>query len=137
MLSDEKSFIKRCYQYIIITACVVALIIAFVLPNCIYKRWPLNVLESLFILNLGAVSGLLAIFCCINSIIPHSKFSYKPYYFVYPSVTLTMVLFAGILIYVPLHEAAEILLLVSKGINGRLKLLRLRKFHDEEETKAR
>ena len=99
VLSDEKSFIKPCYQCIIITACVVALIIAFVLPSCIYKRWPLNVLESLFILNLGVVSGLFAIFCCINSITPHSKFSYKPQYFVYPSVTLTMVLFAGILIY--------------------------------------
>ena len=83
--------------YIIITACVVIQIIAFVLPNRVYKQWPLNVLESTFILNLGVIAGLLAIFCHTNSIT--SQPTYQSYYFVYPSVTLTMVSFACILSY--------------------------------------
>ncbi len=95
LLIDKNNF----NLYIIITACVVTQIIAFLFPNRIYKRWPLNVLESLFILNLGVVSGLLATFCRTNSIDSQPKFNYQPYYFVYPSVTLTMVLFAGILLY--------------------------------------
>ena len=130
--------------YIIITACVVTQIIAFVLPNRVYKRWPLNVLEFLFILNLGVVSGLLATFCRANFITPQPKFNYQSYYFVYPSVTLTMVLFAGILTYHCMKQLKSYLWcqkLNAFVINNRTaKLLRFKTFnvkkesHDEEES---
>ena len=130
--------------YIIITACVVILIIAFVLPNRVYKRWPLNVLESAFILNLGIVAGLLVIFCRTNSIT--SQPNYQPYYFVYPSVTLTMVLFAGILAYHCMKQLrsyrwCQKLSVIVITNNKRLKLCWIfRRFsvrsesHGEEET---
>ena len=125
--------------YIIITACVVIQIIAFVLPNGVYKRWPLNVLESSFIINLGVVSGLLASFCNTNSIIT-SQPTYQPYYFVYPSVVLTMVLFAGILTYHCVEQLKSYqwyqklrLFIITKG---RVKLRRLKRSKEshEEET---
>ena len=79
--------------HITITACVVILIFAFVSPNGIYKCW-LNILEFSFFVNLGVVSGLVALFChsqLATSSDPHTA------YFVYPSVAIVMILFACIL----------------------------------------
>ena len=81
--------------YIIIAACVLILIIALVLPNGVYNRWTLNVLESTFFINLGMVCGLVAIF---SPDIKYTSDTTTPY-IVYPSVALTMALFVGILIY--------------------------------------
>ena len=124
--------------YIIIAACIVTQIIALVLPNRVYKRWPLNVLESLFILNLGIVSGLLAAFCRTDSITSRPK--YQPYYFVYPSVTLTMVLFAGILLY---HCTKQLnsyrwfkKLKISIINNRRVKHLRFKTFNVNNEPQS-
>ena len=82
--------------YIIITTCVVVLIGAFVLPNGVYRRRTLNILESIFILNLAIVSGRLVYHShSMSNFIEWTQYIY----IVYPSVALTMVLFAGILIY--------------------------------------
>ena len=80
--------------HITTAACIVILVFAFVSPNGVYKRWPLNVLEFSFFVNLGVVSGLVAMFCR-----PKSSFTFQlnPACFVYPSVAVAMLLFAGIL----------------------------------------
>ena len=83
--------------YIIITTCVVIVIIAFILPNRVYKLWPLNVLELIFFVNLGVISSLLVIVNYQNKAFDESvKWAQ---YIVYPSVTITMLLFAMILTY--------------------------------------
>ena len=127
--------------YIIIAACVVLLIIALVLPNAVYRRWPLNVLETTFFLNLGIVSGL-------TGLLGHPKKGpARTQYFVYPSVSLTMVLFSGVLLY---HCAKQLrsypccqklkLPVISGILNRRLKCKRFRRpdiqseRHEQEET---
>ena len=72
-------------------ACIVILIFAFVSPNGVYKQWPLNILESFFIINLGILSGLVMLFSH-----PHTE-SGNALYFVYPSISTVMVLFGCIL----------------------------------------
>ena len=74
-------------------ACIIILIFAFVSPHGVYKQWPLNVLESVFIINLGMLSGLVTLFC-------HPRTAGgNTLYFVYPSITIVMVLFTCILSY--------------------------------------
>ena len=80
--------------HITMAACIVVLVLAFVSPHGVYKHWPLNILEFSFLVNLGVVSGLVAIFCHPKSAV---IFQFNPAYFVYPSVTLAMLLFAGVL----------------------------------------
>ena len=80
--------------HIITAACIVVLVLAFVSPHGVYKRWPVNILEFSFLVNLGVVSGLVAILCCPKSAV---IFQFNPVYFVYPSVTVSMLLLAGIL----------------------------------------
>ena len=77
--------------HIATAACVVILIFAFVSPTGVYKRWPLNVLEFSFIINLGILSTLVATFC--HSSGPHVSS------FVIPSVAIAMFLFACIVLY--------------------------------------
>ena len=72
-------------------ACVVILIFAFVSPNGVYKHWLLNVLEFSFLVNLGILSTLVATFC--HSSGPHASS------FVYPSIAISIVLFACIVLY--------------------------------------
>ena len=77
--------------HITTAACVVILIFAFVSPNGVYKRWPLNILEFSFLVNLGILSTLVATFC-------HSSGSHASS-FVYPSVAIVMFLFVCIIMY--------------------------------------
>ena len=77
--------------HIATAACVVILIFAFVSPTGVYKRWPLNVLEFSFIINLGILSTLVATFC--HSSGPHVSS------FVIPSVAIAMFLFPCIVLY--------------------------------------
>ena len=77
--------------HIATAACVVILIFAFVSPTGVYKRWPLNVLEFSFFINLGILSTLVATFC--HSSGPHASS------FVIPSVAIAMFLFACIVLY--------------------------------------
>ena len=77
--------------HIATAACVVILIFAFVSPSGVYKRWPLNVLEFSFFINLGILSTLVATFC--HSSGPHASS------FVIPSVSIAMFLFACIVLY--------------------------------------
>ena len=80
--------------HITTATCIVILVFAFVSPNGVYKRWPLNVLEFSFLVNLGVVSGLVAMFCRPKS---SFAFQFNPTYFVYPSVAIAILLLAGIL----------------------------------------
>ena len=84
--------------HITTAACVVVLIFAFVSPNGVYKRWPLNILEFSFIVNLGVVSGLVAIFCSAHTQ-TWPSFQAHASYFVYPSVTVVIILFVCILLF--------------------------------------
>ena len=77
--------------HITTAACVVILIFAFVSPSGVYKKWPLNVLEFSFLVNLGVLSTLVATFCHPSG--PHASS------FVYPSVAIAMLLFACIILY--------------------------------------
>ena len=80
--------------HITTAACVMILVFAFVSPNGVYKRWPLNILEFSFFINLGIVSTLVATFCHLRELSgPH------PSVFVYPSVAIVMVLFSCIISY--------------------------------------
>ena len=122
--------------YIIITTCVVVLIGAFVLPKGVYRRRTLSILESSFILNLGIVSGCLVYYSNKHSS-SMSRSIERTQYIVHPSVALTMVLFAGILIY---HCAKQLqsyrfcqklsLSAITKQL--RFKKLRIQKERDEE-----
>ena len=80
--------------YVTITACTVILIFAFVSPNGVYKRWLLNILVFSFFVNLGVVSGLVALFCHTQSTTSSDQYAA---YIVYPSVAVVMILFACIL----------------------------------------
>ena len=77
--------------HITTAACVVILIFAIVSPTGVYKHWPLNVLEFSFLINLGVLSTLVAMFC--HSSGPQASS------FVYPSVAIAMVLFVCIVSY--------------------------------------
>ena len=77
--------------HITTAACVVILIFAFVSPSGVYKKWPLNVLEFSFLVNLGILSTLVATFCHRSG--PHASS------FVYPSVAIAILLFACIILY--------------------------------------
>ena len=122
--------------YIIITTCVVVQICAFVLPNGVYKQWTRNVLESTFFLNLIIVSGLVVYFSNTST---NSKISpeERTQYIVYPSVALTMVLFAGILIYhcakqVQSYRFCRKLRLSDVTERLRFNKLRIQRDRDEE-----
>ena len=84
--------------HITTAACVVILIFAFVSPNGVYKKWPLNILEFSFIVNLGVVSGLVAVFCSNHTLLSPSLEAHASY-FVYPSVTVVITLFICILLF--------------------------------------
>lgn len=81
--------------HITTAACIVILVFAFVSPNGVYKKWPQNILEISFVVNLGIISGLVAIFSYSQS---SGTFEASASYFVYPSVALVMFLFACILL---------------------------------------
>ena len=74
--------------YTIMVFCIVIFILACVSPHGVYKKWPLNILEFSFFLNLGLLSGLV-----VSLNVP------TPMVFTYPSVGIAMITFIGILIY--------------------------------------
>ena len=119
--------------YIIITTCVVVQICAFVLPNGVYRKKLLNVLESTCFFNLIIVSGLV-VYTTSHSMYSRDK---RTQFIVNPSVALTMILFAGILIY---HCAKQLQSygfcrkLSLSAITNRLrfKKLRIQRERDEE-----
>ena len=92
--------------HIATAACVVILIFAFVSPTGVYKRWPLNVLEFSFLINLGILSTLVATFC--HSSGPHASS------FVIPSVAIAMFLFTCIVLYYYMCEEVHVLQSISK-----------------------
>ena len=110
------------------------LMMAFVLPNGVYKQWPLNVLESAFFINLGVVSGLVAVFCCTGSV---ASSEVQTPYFVYPSVAITMVLFAVILTYhctkrLCSYRCCQTLRLLA--VVRRVNLLRFKTYNIQKES---
>ena len=117
---------------IITAACFVVLVLAFVSPNGVYKRWPLNILESSFIVNLGVVSGVVALFYR-PKLATMSQFN--PAYFVYPSVSVSLLLFAGILSFHCLKQtlARKHFQKLSQLITTRRVLLHTRYIERREE----
>ena len=74
-------------------ACTLVLMCGWILSgksNGIYSQWPLNILESSFLLNLGALSATTA--CILN----HSR---KQEVFVQLSATIALTTFIGIMLY--------------------------------------
>ena len=69
--------------------CIFIFILACVSPHGVYKKWPLNILEFSFFLNLGLLSGLVVSLPQVPT----------PIVFTYPSVAIAMITFFGILIY--------------------------------------
>ena len=120
--------------YIIITACVVVLIGAFVLPNGVYRRRTLNILESIFILNLGIVSGCLVYYSNKHSNSMSNSIE-RTQYIVYPSVALTMVLFAGILIYHCAKQLQSFRFCRKLSLSAITKRLRFRVQRERDEER--
>ena len=77
----------------IITAavCIVILSLACIFPNGVYKKWPLNVLEFSFILNICITSMCLGV--------THNYSNETKNVFIYVSVTISAITFLGILVY--------------------------------------
>ena len=69
--------------------CVVIMSLACIFPHGVYKRWPLNVLEFSFFLNLCITSGILGL----------SSHLRQRYYAVNTSVSIAAFTFLGILAY--------------------------------------
>ena len=86
--------------------CVLIMSLACIFPRGVYKRWPLNVLEFSFFLNLCITSGILG-----SSSTRHTHHRYLA---VYTSVSISAFTFLGILIYHFHHQV--------KGTRGWRKL---------------
>lgn len=68
--------------------CVVVMSLACIFPHGVYKRWPLNILEFSFFLNLCITSGILGV-----------RSPHRSQYIVYTSVCIAAATFLGILLY--------------------------------------
>ena len=75
--------------YTVTAFCIVIFILACVSPHGVYKKWPLNILEFSFFLNLGLLSGLVVTLPKVPT----------PMVFTYPSVAIAMMTFLGMLMY--------------------------------------
>ena len=75
--------------YFVMGFCIIIFILACVSPHGVYKKWPLNILEFSFFLNLALLSGLVVSLPNVST----------PIVFTYPSVGIAMITFFGILIY--------------------------------------
>ena len=69
--------------------CVLIMSLACIFPHGVYKRWPLNILEFSFLLNLCITSGILGL----------SSHSQQRFYAVNTSVSISAFTFLGILVY--------------------------------------
>jgi predicted outer membrane repeat protein len=69
--------------------CVIIMSLACIFPHGVYKRWPLNILEFSFLLNLCITSGILGL----------SSHSRQRFYAVNTSVSISAFTFLGILVY--------------------------------------
>ena len=69
--------------------CVLIMSLACIFPHGVYKRWPLNILEFSFLLNLCITSGILGL----------SSHSRQRFYAVNTSVSISAFTFLGILVY--------------------------------------
>ena len=86
------AYSKIFYQVKMLTTaaiCVLIMSLACIFPHGVYKRWPLNILEFSFLLNLCITSGILG----LNSRLQSS------YYVVSTSVSISAFTFLGILMY--------------------------------------
>ena len=84
--TDSSSRIK---MLITVAVCIVVMSLACIFPYGVYKRWPLNVLEFSFLLNLCITSGFLGI----------THHGYQKSKAIYTSMSITVLTFLGILIY--------------------------------------
>ena len=50
----------KSHLYIALASCVLIFVLACISPRGVYKKWPLNVLEFSFLLNLGSLCGIVA-----------------------------------------------------------------------------
>ena len=69
--------------------CVLIMSLACIFPHGVYKRWPLNILEFSFLLNLCITSGILGL----------SSHSRQRFYAVNTSISISAFTFLGILVY--------------------------------------
>ena len=74
--------------YIILGFCVFMFFLACVSPLGVYKKWPLNILEFSFFLNLGILSGLVVTLHNVPSIA-----------FTFPSIGIAAITFGCILVF--------------------------------------
>ena len=75
--------------YFLLAFCVFIFISACISPHGVYKKWPLNILEFSFFLNLGILSALVVV----------TLKSVQPTAFTFPSVGIAAITFGCILVF--------------------------------------